>query len=247
LEALKKSATFTAATAALGEGFDRLREVEGARFRQLLIQLIPLRRFVADNQEPLRRIAINTRQMRWMLPYIDLIVPGVQRDEPTEGMELSFDWNDPECVAETRVNVHGPAGKVERSWLATSIRLRVQANSKVTLPRVMAYITKIEKLTAGREWQESSSPDIQLIWVGDTPFVEIPASSIKYVNTLHINQNDNRLAVWQTQLPSSLEDFLRDAGTYRFTVSVFAEGVTRHARIEVDWKGKWDTIKVRAA
>jgi hypothetical protein len=31
-------------------------------------------RFIIANQEPLRRIAANTSQLRWMLPYIDRIV-----------------------------------------------------------------------------------------------------------------------------------------------------------------------------
>src|SRR5262249_37212456 len=75
---LKQSTAFKAATAALGKGFDRLHEVDGAKFRQLLSQLAPFRRFVTDNREPLRRIATNTRQMGWMLPYIDFIVPQTQ-------------------------------------------------------------------------------------------------------------------------------------------------------------------------
>jgi peptidoglycan hydrolase-like protein with peptidoglycan-binding domain len=77
LEALKTSAAFRAATAVLGEDFDRLREFEGAKLHQRLIQLAPFRQFVVKNEQSLRRIATNTRQMRWMLPYIDFIVPEI--------------------------------------------------------------------------------------------------------------------------------------------------------------------------
>ena len=79
LETLKTRAVFKAATAALGEHYDRLLEMEGAGLHQRLIQLAPFRRFVTDNQEPLRRIATNTRQMRWMVRYIDFIVPQDQK------------------------------------------------------------------------------------------------------------------------------------------------------------------------
>jgi len=262
LKGLEKSRIFTAATAAIGQNFDRLHELDGARLRQLLIQLVPFRRFVTDNQEPLRRIATNTRQMRWMLPYIDFIArqtetkpvappsgdlgaddrPRVQQPHGHDiEMKLSFDANDPECVKQVPVYVLG------RSWLATSVRVRVQVNSSVMLQKVMGYLTKVEKLLADEQWQESAAPDTPLIWVGDTSVVDIPPSSTKYLNILHINAPDNKIGAWKTQLPSLLEDFLSEEGTYRFTVSVLAEGVTRWTRILVNWQGEWDKLQVFSA
>jgi hypothetical protein len=239
LEGLKQSAAFKAVAAALGKGFDRLHEVDPAKFRELLSQLAPFRRFVTDNQEPLRRIATNTRQMRWMLPYIDFIAP--QLDRRVVDMELSFDPNDPECLARVRVFVSG------RSWLATSVRVRVRACGDATLQKVMGYVTNIEKQMAAGEWRESNLPDIELTWVGDTPAVEIPASSTKYLNILHVDETDNRLSVWGRHLPPSLEDFLSGHGTYRFTVSVLAQGLTRQVQCIVIWQGEWDKLQVSVA
>ena len=63
IEALKKSEKFSAVTSMLGENIDRVFRI-GAAYRS----------FVVANQEPLRRIAANTTQLRWMLPHIDRIV-----------------------------------------------------------------------------------------------------------------------------------------------------------------------------
>lgn len=259
LETLKTRPVFKAAAAALGEGFDRLLEIEGARLHQRLIQLAPLRRFVTDNREPLRRIATNTRQMRWMLPYIDFIVPPAARlgadddrsraelDRHAEELELSFDPNDPECAVQAKValNQAGIGGYL--TWTATSIRVRVQVNSSVTLQRVTAYITKIEKLTAGGEWQDGNYPQIQITWTDSNDILtDIPGNSVKYANVVHIDHQDNKVTVWQRPtISASLEDFVKEATTYRFTVSAVAQGVTASTGMEIDWKGNWETIEVR--
>ena len=63
IEALKKSEKFSAVTSMLGQNIDRVFRV-GTAYRG----------FIIANQEPLRRIAENTTQLRWMLPHIDRIV-----------------------------------------------------------------------------------------------------------------------------------------------------------------------------
>jgi hypothetical protein len=63
IEALKKSEKFSAVTSMLGQNIDRVFRI-GAAYRD----------FVVANEEPLRRIAANTTQLRWMLPHIDRIV-----------------------------------------------------------------------------------------------------------------------------------------------------------------------------
>jgi hypothetical protein len=162
-------------------------------------------------------------------------------------MELSFDPSDPECVTQVPVALFGQGGKVKRFSFATSIRVRVQANSGVTLKNVMAYITKLEKLLADGEWQESNSPDIQLTWTDTDNFLtDIPGSSVKYANLLHIDHADNKIAVWQTPMPPPLVDFVKDVTKYRFTVSVIAREV-RYTGIEIDWKGQWDKMQVSSA
>jgi hypothetical protein len=72
---LEKSNSYKVVTTALGALFNRLHELDEGAARQRLAQLAPFRQFVIRNEQPLRRIATNTRRMRWMLSYIDFIVP----------------------------------------------------------------------------------------------------------------------------------------------------------------------------
>jgi hypothetical protein len=70
-EAMKKSATYAAATAALGGEFNRILESGGTAAESHLARLAPFRRFVLANEPHLRRIAGFTPQLRWMLAYLD--------------------------------------------------------------------------------------------------------------------------------------------------------------------------------
>lgn len=69
VEALKKSEKFSAVTSMLGQNIDRVLRI-GAAYRG----------FVVANEAPLRRIAANTTQLRWMLPHIDRIIQGGASD-----------------------------------------------------------------------------------------------------------------------------------------------------------------------
>ena len=73
-EFLKKSKIFAPATTALAEKFDQLIGGGEAKLAQRLTSLAPFKRFVGANEDALRRIATNTRQLRWILPYIDFVV-----------------------------------------------------------------------------------------------------------------------------------------------------------------------------
>jgi hypothetical protein len=74
-EGLKKSAMYANATAALGPQYDVLKKTADEALRaRLIAALAPFRRFVRDNEAPLRRIAQNTSRLRWMLRYIDFII-----------------------------------------------------------------------------------------------------------------------------------------------------------------------------
>ena len=73
-EAIKKSPIYAAATAALGDEFNRLIKSGGAAARERLTRLAPFRSFVQANELHLRRIATDTPQLNWTLRYIDYIV-----------------------------------------------------------------------------------------------------------------------------------------------------------------------------
>jgi hypothetical protein len=71
---LGHSRRIRAALSALKLDYDRLFEVEPDVAISKLRRFSPFRDFVIANEEPLRRIAENTTQLRWMLGYIDFIV-----------------------------------------------------------------------------------------------------------------------------------------------------------------------------
>src|SRR6266851_5223497 len=73
-ESLKESKMFSTATTALGPVWDQLLGSGEAQAVRVLIRLAPFRDFVTANQEPLRRIAENSTQLRWMLSYIDFVI-----------------------------------------------------------------------------------------------------------------------------------------------------------------------------
>ena len=93
LEGLKKSKAFLSAVVSLGGEYDRLLKLIEGQAELAPIQIVarvnalaPFRQFVITNEEPLRRIAFNTTQLRWMLSYIDFIVC----TNPEGNKELSF-------------------------------------------------------------------------------------------------------------------------------------------------------------
>jgi hypothetical protein len=73
-ETFKKSRMYEASTKALGPVWDDLLGRGEAQAVRLLIRLTPFRNFVGANEDPLRRIAEKTTQLRWALRYIDFIL-----------------------------------------------------------------------------------------------------------------------------------------------------------------------------
>ncbi len=73
-KSLERSETFVSAVAALGRRWEHLFTATGSKVAETLRSLAPFRAFVRTNEAPLRRIAANTSQLRWMTRYIDFIV-----------------------------------------------------------------------------------------------------------------------------------------------------------------------------
>jgi hypothetical protein len=78
------------AARALGSDFDRALGLGRAAMTARLRRLAPFRGFVVANEEPLRRIAQNSTQLRWMLSYIDFVV------RPAQSVAHNFDTDGPE-------------------------------------------------------------------------------------------------------------------------------------------------------
>ena len=73
-EIAKHTPFYISALKALGADMHQLIERGGPEAERLIHRLAPFRRFVRTNEAPLRHIAGNTSQLRWMTVYIDLIV-----------------------------------------------------------------------------------------------------------------------------------------------------------------------------
>jgi hypothetical protein len=73
-ESLKKSKRFLSATSALGAEYDHLLDLGETIVTERLRTLAPFRDFIRANEEPLREIASKSRQLHWMLTYIDFIL-----------------------------------------------------------------------------------------------------------------------------------------------------------------------------
>ncbi len=75
VEAIKKNSAFVALAARLNEKLDTISDIElGVWIEGRARDLAPFRSFVISNEEPLRKIAASTSELRWMLRYIDFIV-----------------------------------------------------------------------------------------------------------------------------------------------------------------------------
>jgi formylglycine-generating enzyme required for sulfatase activity len=73
-ETAKHTPFYVAALKALGADMHQLIERGGPEAERLIHRLAPFRAFVRANQEPLRRIAGSTPQLRWMTAYVDFVV-----------------------------------------------------------------------------------------------------------------------------------------------------------------------------
>jgi len=66
------------------------------------------------------------------------------------------------------------------------------------------------------------------------------------VDFLRTDERENRLAASPgISWPYILENVFDDKGTYRFTITVNCEGVSKSKTVEIDWDSQWDTISGR--
>ena len=113
---LKENERVRRAARALSSHYDQL--VDAALGQAALVKdqaisslhaLTPFREFVRTNEEPLRRIASNSRQLRWIRGYIDFVIQPYKDEEINESL-LPVDREETisgEVKAGDRVNVKG--------------------------------------------------------------------------------------------------------------------------------------------
>jgi formylglycine-generating enzyme required for sulfatase activity len=84
-ETVKNTPFYSAALKALGAGMHQIIGRGGDEAKRIVQRLVPFRSFVYDNQAPLRRIAGNTQQLRWLTGYVDFIVSTDGRPGRSDG------------------------------------------------------------------------------------------------------------------------------------------------------------------
>jgi hypothetical protein len=156
--------------------------------------------------------------------------------------------SDPQRGCLVRIPIQIYTGDAVIQSQATSVRVWVQATSKIAPHNVTAFLTRIERRTPDGAWEESSYHEIVPLTWTDTNATLTDVSNLfpKFVNVLHINQGGTSLGMYSPQMmPVSLPEFFTPLTTYRLTVSVMAEGITTQTTFELDWMGEWDTIEMR--
>jgi hypothetical protein len=154
-------------------------------------------------------------------------------------IDLSFDINDPACVATVTENVIEQ--RIVDRPQAISIRAKVQVNSEMSPRHVVPRLLRIERHISDNSWEEARLvAPILLTWAdNDENETDFDKKKIQYVNVLHTNERTNQLAIWRANLLPSVADFLQKHTRYRLTISV----LERQVQIEVDWQGRWDTVQ----
>jgi hypothetical protein len=75
VETVKKNPAFNALVTQLGVQLDKMSDVELRNWLdERARRFAPFRSFVVSNEEPLRKIAESTSELKWMLRYIDFVV-----------------------------------------------------------------------------------------------------------------------------------------------------------------------------
>jgi hypothetical protein len=154
--------------------------------------------------------------------------------------ELSFDKTDAECLAKVPVSVFKT--EISNMSQATSIRAKVKTSSEIHLRNVSAQMTKIERRIGKGKWKRFDlEQPIQLTWTDtDTISTDLNGPATKYVNVFHVDHSENKITIWRASMPLPLSAFLSKRATYRVTISALG----RQTRLQIDWRGSWDVMKI---
>jgi hypothetical protein len=130
--------------------------------------------------------------------------------------------------------------------MASSFRLAVKATSRVAPRAVNAFLTKVERQTQMETWEQSKyGEQVPLLWVGETLTVDLSDRFPRFVDVLHIGE-DNKVDIWKVGTPFTLGEFFKPPGKYRLTVSLISDGITEDVALLFNWTGKWDTCSMTA-
>jgi len=135
-------------------------------------------------------------------------------------------------------------GIVERRFDATYVRVRLKSVSQTTAASCKLYITRLMKESAdGISLSEIALPH-SLYLKNEQPFDILP--NITYTaDFLCCASEDNLLKVPECNWPNALKTLLNETGTYHFTITANAGGISASITVAVGWPGQWDKMVAR--
>jgi hypothetical protein len=162
-------------------------------------------------------------------------------------LSLSF-HRDAEGLARTPITFsHGGYGSpqiVTQEFMATYVRIRTEVLSQTTVAGCRAFLTKLQREGVdGKTVAEIALPH-SVILRGGQPF-DVHPNVVHTVDFLMCTSQNNKLGVPESNWPLALRDIFNDTGTFHFTITVNADGISDSITVAVGWPGQWDKITAR--
>lgn len=127
------------------------------------------------------------------------------------------------------LSFHPDAEGVGRTWvtvavaghgsMATYVRLRVEASSKMTVPGCKAFLTRIQRERADGETNLEIPLPHSINLKNDQSF-DVHPDVVHTIDFLRCFEIDNKLTVPDCFWPNPLKQVFDETGTYRFTITV---------------------------
>jgi hypothetical protein len=163
----------------------------------------------------------------------------------TPGFRLSFDPNGIGVVEAVEQLSPAPGTVIE--FPAKYVRVQGDTAGPAAASNCSAFLTKLCYRELGKNARFVEIPLPQPIPLRDAPFDIFPKIPclVDFVKGAQTQHGDKLQVV--RNWPFVLRQKLDPEGTYKFTVTVYGPGGSKEKSVEVDWKGKWDTVTAREA
>jgi hypothetical protein len=125
---------------------------------------------------------------------------------------------------------------------ARYIRLQAETLSTTEVARCLAHITRLSRITPDGRYIAINLP--HGISLFDKPRDIWPLVPFT-IDLLICDNTNNGPMVPVPWWPSSLLDAFTHPGSYLFEIVVTASGVSESIRVQIDWKGRWNTLSGR--
>jgi hypothetical protein len=162
-------------------------------------------------------------------------------------IKLSFHPN-AEGLAPTPITVsYGRFGSPQigtKELKATYVRIRAEVFSETTVTDCKAFLTNLQREHADGKTVSKIALPHSLNLKGGQPF-DVHPKVLHTIDFLMCSSEDNKLVVPESDWPQSLRDSFNETGTYHFTITVNAGGISDSITVAVGWPGQWDKLIAR--